>query len=108
MTSSRHRRELLELGAGGRLLSAGDVKEVLPLDDADLLDAARPISPDGQVKVKAALAYGPIVPDCVSVRSKRNPDVRQQVPLNSPPGGTRLRDLRPYCTVRRLSSGLWQ
>ena len=37
-TSSRHRRELLGAG-GGRLLIAGDIEEVLPLDDADLLDA---------------------------------------------------------------------
>ena len=36
----RHRLRLLELGAAGWLLIAGDIEEVLPLDDAELLDAA--------------------------------------------------------------------
>jgi hypothetical protein len=67
-----HRKRLLDLGAAGRLLIAGDIEEVLPLDDAVLLDQAKPITPDGRVKfdaeklgarkegiVKAATARGP-------------------------------------------------
>jgi hypothetical protein len=45
-------------GAGarpaGRLLIAGDIEEVLPLDAADLLDAARPITADGRVRLDLA------------------------------------------------------
>jgi hypothetical protein len=59
-------------GAAGRPLAAGELQQVLPHDDAALLDAARPVSPDGQLptdpvkvkaredaQVKAALASGP-------------------------------------------------
>jgi hypothetical protein len=66
-----HRRRLLEYGAAGALEVAGEV-ETLPLDDDELLDAAKPVSPDGKVRldpakgearhdgqVKAALASGP-------------------------------------------------
>ena len=54
------------------LTLSGEIEEVLPLDDANLLEKAKPISPDGQVKVdqdrftarhdaqvKAVLAHGP-------------------------------------------------
>jgi hypothetical protein len=67
-----HRKRLLDLGAAGRLLIAGDIEEVLPLDDAELLDQAKPITPDGRVIfdpdklaarrdriVKVAMARGP-------------------------------------------------
>jgi hypothetical protein len=37
-----HRLELLELGAVARLLVSGELSQVLPLDDAALLDAAKP------------------------------------------------------------------
>jgi hypothetical protein len=44
-----HRLELLELGALARLLVAGELQRVLPLDDAKLLDAAKPRLHNGQV-----------------------------------------------------------
>jgi hypothetical protein len=44
-----HRLELLELGAVARLLVAGELREVLPLDDAKLLDAAKPKLGDGKL-----------------------------------------------------------
>jgi hypothetical protein len=66
-----HRRRLVEYGAASALESAGEV-EALPLDDDALLDASKPVSPDGKVRldpakiearhdgqVKAALASGP-------------------------------------------------
>jgi len=69
----QHRLRLLELGAAGRLLIAEEIDEVLPLDDADLLDKAKPITAEGKVKadpaklmarrdaqVKAVLARGPL------------------------------------------------
>src|SRR5262245_37190255 len=67
------RLDMLRFGAAGRLLAAGEVEAVLPLDDAELLDAARPVTPGGEVKadpervrarqdaqVKAALQSGPV------------------------------------------------
>jgi hypothetical protein len=64
-----HRLDVLRFGAPGRLLAAQEVEEVLPLDDARLLDAAKPVG-RGEVEpgklearhdaqVKAALASGP-------------------------------------------------
>jgi hypothetical protein len=47
---NQHRVRLLEFGAAARLLMSGELAEVLPLDDADLLDQANPVTPDGQVK----------------------------------------------------------
>jgi len=44
-----HGLELPELGAVARLLVAGELQEVLPLDDAKLLDAARPKLSNGKV-----------------------------------------------------------
>jgi hypothetical protein len=44
-----HRLELLELGAVARLLVSGELDRVLPLDDAKLLDAARPKLSNGKV-----------------------------------------------------------
>lgn len=72
-TMARDLRERsLEYGAGGRLAGRG-VIEVLPLDDADLLEGAKPIRPDGTVRfdadrvearhdgqVRRALAAGPV------------------------------------------------
>jgi hypothetical protein len=46
-----HKVRLLELGAAGRLLIAGEIEEVLPLDDSDLLDRAKPITPEGKVRI---------------------------------------------------------
>jgi hypothetical protein len=47
----QHQARLLELGAAGRLLIAGEIDEVFPLDDADLLDQARPITPGGKLRI---------------------------------------------------------
>jgi hypothetical protein len=47
----QHDRRLLELGAAGRLLVSGELEEVLPLDDDDLLDEAKPVSPDGRIRL---------------------------------------------------------
>jgi len=46
-----HRDRLLEFGAAGRLLVAGELEEVLPLDDDDALESSRPVTPDGRVKI---------------------------------------------------------
>jgi hypothetical protein len=46
-----HRVRLLELGAAGRLLIAGELEDVLPLDDETALDASRPVTPAGRVKL---------------------------------------------------------
>jgi hypothetical protein len=49
----KSRPHLLEIGAAGRLLLAGDLAEVLALDDERLLEAARPITPNGRLKIDA-------------------------------------------------------
>ena len=43
----QHDLRPLEYGAAGRLLVAGEIEDVLPLDDADLLDKVKPITPSG-------------------------------------------------------------
>jgi hypothetical protein len=48
-----HRRRLLEYGAAGRLAMRGEV-EVLPLDDAELLEGAKPVRPVGEVRLDPA------------------------------------------------------
>jgi hypothetical protein len=66
-----HRRGLLELGAAGRLALTGEV-EVLPLDDEETPDRARPMTRDGRIQfdpasvearhdaqLRAAMASGP-------------------------------------------------
>lgn len=68
-----HKERLLEMGAAGRLLISGELKDVLPLEDADALEKAKPISPSGGVKldpvkiearhdaqVKAVMKEGPV------------------------------------------------
>jgi hypothetical protein len=45
----QHRLEFLELGAVARLLVTGELQRVLPLDDAKLLDAAKPNLRDGKL-----------------------------------------------------------
>jgi hypothetical protein len=69
----QHRLELLELGAAARLLAGGELRQVLPLDDAKLLDTAKPRLRNGQVvpnhaakaarqggMVRALLKAGPV------------------------------------------------
>jgi hypothetical protein len=52
-----HKYRLLEMGATGRLLISGELEEVLPLDDAEALEKANPVSPSGvrldHVKIEA-------------------------------------------------------
>jgi hypothetical protein len=49
----QHQHRLPELGAAGRLLVAGEIEKVLPLDDGDLLDGAKPVTPEGKIKLDA-------------------------------------------------------
>lgn len=42
---------LLKLGAAGRLLIAGELEGVLPLEDAAALEQARPTAPDGKLRL---------------------------------------------------------
>jgi hypothetical protein len=46
--------DVLPLGTAGRLLLSGDVEEVLPLDDARLLDEAKPIDLAGRFRLDPA------------------------------------------------------
>ena len=50
----QHRVALLELGAAGRLLMSGELQEVLPLEDAEKLEQAKPVTPSGEVKLDPA------------------------------------------------------
>jgi hypothetical protein len=50
----QHRFAMLEIGAASRLLVSGELEEVLPLDDAELLDAAGPDLANGK------LAFDPL------------------------------------------------
>jgi len=45
-----HRHDLLQFGAAGQLYMKGEVEEILPLDDAKLLKAAKPIDDEGAVR----------------------------------------------------------
>ena len=49
-----HKHRLLEMGAAGRLLISGELEDVLPLEDADAMQKAKPISPSGGVEVRSA------------------------------------------------------
>jgi hypothetical protein len=46
-----HKHRLLEMGAAGRLLISGELEDVLPLEHANALEKAKPISPNGDVKL---------------------------------------------------------
>jgi hypothetical protein len=46
-----HRVRLLEIGAPARLMVLGEIAGVLPPDDAVLLDAARPVTREGKVRL---------------------------------------------------------
>ena len=41
---------LVEMGASGRLLVSGEIEEVLPMEDYEILDAANPVTSEGQVQ----------------------------------------------------------
>jgi hypothetical protein len=45
---AEHRADVLKMGAAVRLLMAGRLQAVLPLDDAKLLDAAGPVLAGGK------------------------------------------------------------
>ena len=68
-----HKHRLLEMGAAGRLLISGELEDVLPLEEAEALEKAKPVTPSGGVKldpvrvearhdaqVKHATAGGPV------------------------------------------------
>lgn len=45
---------LIEMGAVGRLLIDGEIEDVLPIEDADVLEKANPITPDNKVRLDQA------------------------------------------------------
>ncbi|MFH1924332.1 MAG: hypothetical protein ABIP48_31155 [Planctomycetota bacterium] len=47
----QHRLDLLRVGAAGQLFMAGELEEVVPVDDAELLDRANPVAEDGKVRL---------------------------------------------------------
>jgi len=49
-----HQLDMLDIGAAGRLLVAGELQDIQPLDDAKLLEAAKPSFVDGKVAFDAA------------------------------------------------------
>ncbi|MBI2806080.1 MAG: hypothetical protein HYX68_13955 [Planctomycetes bacterium] len=68
-----HEVRLLEVGVSGRLLITGEIEDVVPIEDTDLLDKAKPVTPDGKLRfdpgkvkarndaqVKAVLENGPV------------------------------------------------
>jgi hypothetical protein len=50
----RFRLDVLPLGTAGRLLLSGEVEEAMPLNDAKLLDEAKPIDPAGRFRLDPA------------------------------------------------------
>jgi hypothetical protein len=69
----QHMQRLLEMGASGRLLIAGELDDVLPLEDAAALEQAIPLTPSGKMKhdpqkiearhdaqVRAVMKEGPV------------------------------------------------
>ena len=44
---------MVELGEAGRLLVSGEIEDVLPLEDEELLNAANPVTADGQFRFDA-------------------------------------------------------
>jgi len=47
----QHRLDVLRVGAAGQLFLAGEIEEVVPVDDANLLARANPVAEDGEVKL---------------------------------------------------------
>lgn len=52
---SEYRTDLLRLGAPGRLMIAGELRDVLPVEDAALLEAANPVQEDGTIRLDAEI-----------------------------------------------------
>lgn len=74
MLLDNHKYRLLEMGAAGRLLISSELEDVLPLEDGEVLEKAKPVTPSGGVEldpvkvevrhdaqVKHAMAGGPVV-----------------------------------------------
>jgi hypothetical protein len=85
-----HRARLLEVGAPGRLLMAGEIDAVLPLDDEGFLDKANPVTAEGEVRfhrgrvraredfmVGQALAHGPVAVIILGGSHDLSPSVRR-------------------------------
>lgn len=49
----QYRRDLLRVGAAGRLLLSGELKAILPAEDAKCLEAANPVGSEGKVRLNA-------------------------------------------------------
>ena len=50
---------LIEMGAAGRLLDNGEIEEVLPIEDAEALETANPITPDNKLRLEQAKITAP-------------------------------------------------
>jgi hypothetical protein len=89
------RRDVLPLGAPGRLLISGEIEEVLPLDDAKLLEEAKPIN-----STERSRAMAPFV-----IPRTRDPGPRPQGALRDsvPQGGQAP---GPVARVRCATLGL--
>ena len=48
-----YHQQMVEIGAAGRLLVSGEIEDVLPLEDEEPLNAANPVTADGQVRFDA-------------------------------------------------------
>jgi len=48
---SQHRRDILQLGAAGRLLLSNEIESVLPLEESEAFAAANPVGEDGKVSI---------------------------------------------------------
>jgi hypothetical protein len=85
-----HRADMLKMGAAVRLLVTGHLKVVLPLDDAELLDAAGPMANGKQDRdamarrdaamVKRALASGPVAVIICGGSHDLTAEIRKQDP----------------------------
>lgn len=50
----QHWVALLEVGSAGRLLISRELEEVLPIEDAEKLEEAKPVTPSGEIKLDPA------------------------------------------------------
>lgn len=48
-----HRLDMLRIGAAGQLYLAGEIKQVLPLDERATYEASEPVGPDGRIVLDA-------------------------------------------------------
>lgn len=52
MLLDAHQERLLEVGAAGRFLISGELEDVLPLEGDGAMERAKPITPDGAVRIE--------------------------------------------------------